>query len=98
MATKEAKARATAKYEAKVYDKVLIRMKAGQKETIQAHADAKEESLNGFINRAIEETIKRDKDETIISHKSEVSLQLRKINNPESELSNEFNPTLLSWK
>ena len=60
MATKEAKARATAKYEAKAYDKVLIRMKSGQKDIAQAHADARGESLNGFINRAIGETMERD--------------------------------------
>jgi len=37
-------------------------MKSGQKELIQAHADEQGESLNGFINRAIGETMERDKD------------------------------------
>jgi predicted HicB family RNase H-like nuclease len=51
---------ATAKYEAKVYDKILLRLPRGKKETIQAHAEAHSESVNGFINRAIDEAIERD--------------------------------------
>ena len=31
-----------------------------KKETIQAHAEARGESVNGFINRAISETMERD--------------------------------------
>lgn len=61
MATKEARARATAKYEAKVYDKVLLRIPKGQKEAIQSHAEPHGESVNAFINRAITETMERDK-------------------------------------
>ena len=30
-------------------------------EAVQAHAEAHSESVNGFINRAIEETMERDK-------------------------------------
>jgi len=51
---------ATAKYEAKVYDKILLRLPRGKKETIQAHAEAHSESVNGFINRAIDEAVERD--------------------------------------
>jgi uncharacterized protein (DUF1778 family) len=57
----EARKRANAKYNAKAYDKVLVRLKAGQKDIIQSHADTQGESLNGFINRAIEKTMERDK-------------------------------------
>lgn len=32
-------------------------------EEIKAHADAKNESVNGFIKRAISETMERDKEE-----------------------------------
>ena len=32
----------------------------GQKERLQAHAEAHGESVNGFINRAITETMERD--------------------------------------
>ena len=49
------------RYEDKAYDKILVRMPKGQKELIQAHAEAQGESTNGFINRAISETMERDK-------------------------------------
>ena len=47
-------------YEDKAYDKILVRMPKGQKDLIQAHAEAQGESTNGFINRAISETMERD--------------------------------------
>lgn len=62
MATKEARQRATAKYEAKKYDKTLIRLEKGRLDIVKTHADQQGESLNGFINRAIDETIERDND------------------------------------
>ena len=49
------------RYEDKAYDKVLVRFPKGKKDTIKAHAEAHSESVNGFINRAIEETMGRDK-------------------------------------
>lgn len=49
------------RYEDKAYDKILVRMPKGQKDLIQAHAEAQGESTNGFINRAISETMERDK-------------------------------------
>ena len=52
--------RAKNKYNAKTYDRIALQVKKGKKEEIKAHADSKGESLNGFINRAIDETIKRD--------------------------------------
>ncbi len=60
MATKEARQRATAKYEAKKYDKTLVRLEKGHLDYVKAHAEQRGESLNGFINRAIDETIERD--------------------------------------
>lgn len=48
------------RYEDKAYDKILVRMPKGQKDLIQAHAEAHGESTNGFINRAISETMERD--------------------------------------
>ena len=60
MTVSKAQKVATAKYEAKTYDKVLLRMPRGRKEIIQAHAEAHSESVNGFINRAIDEAIERD--------------------------------------
>ena len=48
------------RYEDKAYDKILVRMPKGQNDLIQAHAEAQGESTNGFINRAISETMERD--------------------------------------
>lgn len=49
------------KYQDKAYDKILVRIPKGQKDTIQAHAQAQGVSVNSFIGRAISETIERDK-------------------------------------
>lgn len=42
-------------------ERVNLVVDKGQKEVIKAHAEAQGESLNGFINRAISETMERDK-------------------------------------
>ena len=55
--------RAKNKYNAKAYDNLRIVVKKGRKEIIRAHAEAHGESLNGFVNRAIDETIERDGDQ-----------------------------------
>lgn len=60
MAVSKAQQRATAKYEAKVYDKLLLRLPKGKKDIIQAHAEANGQSVNGFINAAIDEKMERD--------------------------------------
>lgn len=54
-----AQRKATDKYLEK-FDEMRVRVPAGRKVTIKAHAEAKGESLNGFITRAIEETMERD--------------------------------------
>lgn len=51
---------ASNKYNAKAYDNLRIVVKKGQKDVIQAHAAARGESINGFVNRAISEQMKRD--------------------------------------
>jgi thymidylate synthase ThyX len=56
----EGQKEATAKYNAKAYDQIPIRVMKGRKTDIQAHAEEMCESLNGFINRAINEAIERD--------------------------------------
>ena len=48
------------RYEDKAYDKVLVRFPKGKKDIIKAHAEAHSESVNGFINRAIDAAIERD--------------------------------------
>ena len=48
------------RYNAKAYDEIKIRVPKGQKDLIQAHAEAQGESTNGFINRAITNQMERD--------------------------------------
>jgi predicted HicB family RNase H-like nuclease len=48
------------KYNAKAYDQINLTVKKGEKEELQAHAAERGESLNGFVNRAIHETVERD--------------------------------------
>lgn len=56
----EAQRRAVAKYNAANYDRVELRLDKGRKEAVKAHAEARGESLNAFINRAILEAMERD--------------------------------------
>ena len=60
MALTTARKKANAKYEAKAYDKTLIRLPKGRLDEIRAHIEPAGESLNGFIGRAIAETMERD--------------------------------------
>ena len=48
------------RYNAKAYDEIKVRVDKGRKAEIKAHAEAQGESVNGFINRAIDETMERD--------------------------------------
>ena len=57
----EAKKRADAKYTLKAYDRLEIKVKKGRKDELKAHADACGESLNGFVNRAMNEAMERDR-------------------------------------
>lgn len=57
MTVSKAQKSATAKYESKAYDKVLVRMPKGRKDEIQIFAAQTGESVNGFINRAIGEAM-----------------------------------------
>lgn len=48
------------RYNAKAYDEIKVRVSKGKKETIQSHAEAHGQSVNGFINSAIDEKMERD--------------------------------------
>lgn len=48
------------KYNAKAYDEIKVRVFKGRKENIQAHAESRNESVNAFINRAIENQMAQD--------------------------------------
>lgn len=41
------------------YDEIKVRVPKGQKDAIKAHAEANGESVNGYINRLIEEDMKK---------------------------------------
>jgi len=56
----EARKRANRKYNEKAYDRIELKVSTGKKADLQAHAAARKESLNGFVNRAIDETVQRD--------------------------------------
>ena len=56
----EAMDRSIKKYEAEKIERISIRFPKGKREIVQAHAAAQGESMNAFINRAINETMARD--------------------------------------
>ena len=60
MAVSKAQQRAVTKYDAKAYDKTLLRLSKGKLDVVKAHAAAQGQSVNGFINRAIDEKMERD--------------------------------------
>lgn len=61
MAISDAQKRAVAKYNAKNYDKICVRIKRGQRDILKAHADKQGKSLNGWIVSAIKAKLKQDK-------------------------------------
>ena len=48
------------KWQAEKCDRISLVVPKGKKEQIKAFAENKGESLNGFINRAVDETIERE--------------------------------------
>ena len=75
-AISDARKRANAKFAASAYDRIELKVPKGQKEEIKAHAEKYQPeageigvagytpkgSINGFIKRAIDETMERDKE------------------------------------
>ena len=60
MAISESQKRAAKKYLEK-QDEIKVRLPKGYKESIKRHTKKTKESMNGFVKRAIDETMKRDK-------------------------------------
>ena len=48
------------RYNEKAYDRINLTVPKGQKEVIKAHADSKGESVNAFIQRAIQTAMEND--------------------------------------
>ena len=61
MPVSKAQQKAVSKYMKENYDVYQIRMPKGRKDEIKAHAEAQGESVNGFINRAIDNQISQDR-------------------------------------
>lgn len=56
----ERKAKWQNEYISRAYDRINLTVPKGDKDKLQAHAQAQGESVNGFIKRAIQETMERD--------------------------------------
>ncbi len=48
------------KYVREHYDRISLVVPQGKKDIIKAHAERQGESINSFVNRAIDETIERE--------------------------------------
>jgi len=57
----KAQQKAVHKYVKNNYDRLELTVPKGKKDEIKAHAEQHGESVNGFIGRAIDETMERDK-------------------------------------
>ena len=60
MPISKAQQRAVAKYSKENYDAFLVRFRKGHKALIKAHADAVGQSINGYVEQAVDERIERD--------------------------------------
>lgn len=60
MPASKAQQKAVSKYMKENYDEIKVRTTKGKKEVLKSHAEKQGESLNAFINRAIDEAIERD--------------------------------------
>lgn len=60
MPVTKAAQRAVAKYMKENYDEIKVRMPKGKREIVKAHATTRGESVNAFINRAIDRTMEED--------------------------------------
>lgn len=58
----EAQKKAQKKYMEK-FMVAQVRMERAKYERVQAHAEAQGESVNGFINRAVSETMERERED-----------------------------------
>ena len=59
----KAATKAKNKYNAENYERISLSVPKGEKDRIREHAESMGESVNAFINRAINETMARDQEE-----------------------------------
>ena len=60
MPVSKAQQKAVHKYVKANYDRMELTVPKGRKDEIKTHAETKGESVNGFINRAIDHEMERD--------------------------------------
>ena len=60
LAVSKSQQKAVHKYVKNNYDRMELTVPKGRKDVIKAHAAAQGESVNGFINRAIDHEMERD--------------------------------------
>lgn len=60
MPVSKAQQKAVSKYMKANYDEIKIRVPKGDKDRIKEHAEKQGESVNGFIQRAIKQTMEED--------------------------------------
>ena len=60
VAVSKAQQKAVTKYVKNKYDRFGLTMPKGDLDAIKAHAEARGESVNGFINRAVMEVMKKE--------------------------------------
>lgn len=60
MAVSKAQQKSVHKYVKNNYDRIDLTVPKGKKAKMKNHAENQGESLNGFVNRAINETMERD--------------------------------------
>ncbi len=60
MPVSKAQQKSVHKYVKNNYDRMELTVQKGRKDLIKAHAEARGESTNAFIGRAIQETMERD--------------------------------------
>ena len=67
MPVSEAKKRANTRYHKKTYEQIAFMVRRDAEingDVIRSHAESMGESMNGFIKRAVTETIERDNERT----------------------------------
>lgn len=62
MPVSDSKKKANEKYTRNHYDELKMRVPKGKKAEIQEHAENRGESLNGFLNRAVNNQMQKDKE------------------------------------
>lgn len=61
MAVSKAQQASVNKYIKSNYDRINVTLPKGSRDALKAHAEARGESVNGFVVRAISEAMERDK-------------------------------------